>query len=409
MKILQALMISSKSVQNTERVRYRIIAAITFLTAVMLTTLTVLACQVQAYADAPVYSIGEDIPVTFSKSSTKVVFGVRGSWGKGDVSGFTEDARRACYTVYCDSAPAGRVGISVPDELDPGEYVPYSMSLRDEGLVDMTGDDVDCAYTRGGRVAWTYMYMGTDGGDRTLWFALDLLADALDGGSVVPLTFRVVPHEHPAFVHGFRAASPGKGMQGWEDWHCTACGMAVEKGATGSGYSLHKGKTWSLASVLEKDFSWTGKRIRPGLGRVVEYGGSSSIGYGKLSKYKVKYPKRGSRVGTHYMRVTPKGKVAYRVVPRATKVTKVKRYGRKATVKWKRRTAQNDRYVISWSTDRRMRNDRTKTIRNVRRTSVTLKGLKRGKRYYVQVTCMKKVNGKWYESKWRKPTVIKAG
>ena len=74
--------------------------------------------------------------------------------------------------------------------------------------------------------------------------------------------------------------------------------------------------------------------------------------------------------------------------------------GKKLVVKWNKNTAGNG-YQIQYSTSKKFANgNKTKTISKNKTTSVTIKGLKKKKTYYVRIRTYKKVAGKTYYSSW---------
>lgn len=74
--------------------------------------------------------------------------------------------------------------------------------------------------------------------------------------------------------------------------------------------------------------------------------------------------------------------------------------GKKILVKWKKNTAGNG-YQVQYSTSKKFaKGNKTKTISKNKTTSVTIKGLKKKKTYYVRIRTYKKVSGKTYYSSW---------
>lgn len=74
--------------------------------------------------------------------------------------------------------------------------------------------------------------------------------------------------------------------------------------------------------------------------------------------------------------------------------------GKKLVVKWTKNTAGNG-YQIQYSTSNKFaKGNKTKTISKNKTTSLTIKGLKKKKTYYVRIRTYKKVSGKTYYSGW---------
>lgn len=74
--------------------------------------------------------------------------------------------------------------------------------------------------------------------------------------------------------------------------------------------------------------------------------------------------------------------------------------GKKLVVKWGKNTAGNG-YQVQYSTSKKFANgNKTKTISKNKTTSLTIKGLKKKKTYYVRIRTYKKVAGKTYYSSW---------
>lgn len=78
-------------------------------------------------------------------------------------------------------------------------------------------------------------------------------------------------------------------------------------------------------------------------------------------------------------------------------INRVKCVGKKAKISWKR--IPGAKYLVQYSTSRKMK--KAKKI-SAKKTMVTLKGLKKGKKYYVRVRAWKKISGKKVYGKWCK-------
>lgn len=96
------------------------------------------------------------------------------------------------------------------------------------------------------------------------------------------------------------------------------------------------------------------------------------------------------------------------VKPVTVKKTTCSAKNRKGKLKitWKKKSGING-YQVQYSTNKKFKNAKTKTIKNVRTTSKTYKAIKKGKKHYVRVRCYKVVNGKKYYSGWSKVKKVK--
>ncbi len=96
---------------------------------------------------------------------------------------------------------------------------------------------------------------------------------------------------------------------------------------------------------------------------------------------------------------------ATKVTVKATKLTKLLRGKRAFTAKWKKVSAVSG-YQLQYSTSKKFTKKATKT-KKLRKTKLTVRKLKKKKKYYIRVRAYKKVNGKTYYSKWSKAKAIK--
>lgn len=92
-------------------------------------------------------------------------------------------------------------------------------------------------------------------------------------------------------------------------------------------------------------------------------------------------------------------KIKMRIVPAKVKVKSVTpKSGRRISLKWTR-DSKVDGYYIRYSTNKKMQNSKAITIKKNKTTSVTLKNLKRKKKYYIEIYGYKKVKeGKRYKN-----------
>ncbi|MBR4100020.1 MAG: fibronectin type III domain-containing protein [Clostridia bacterium] len=150
-----------------------------------------------------------------------------------------------------------------------------------------------------------------------------------------------------------------------------------------------------------KEFEYTGKSRKPSV-KIYDSKGNAlskkyytvSYAYGRkyVGKYKVTVRLRGKYSGTK--------KLYFKIVPKATKVSKLSSAKKSLTVKIKKQSVQVKGYEVQYSTFEDFQNAKTKTIKNYRTSSVTLKKLKAKTYYYVRVRTYKTVNGTKYYSDW---------
>lgn len=93
---------------------------------------------------------------------------------------------------------------------------------------------------------------------------------------------------------------------------------------------------------------------------------------------------------------------------KGTKIISLKAAKKKVVVKWKKQTKKTKGYQLQYSTDKKFKTGvKMKTINGNKKTSVTLKGLKSKKTYYVRIrTWQKTSTGKAY-STWSKAKKVK--
>ena len=95
------------------------------------------------------------------------------------------------------------------------------------------------------------------------------------------------------------------------------------------------------------------------------------------------------------------GEAKYSIEVKPTTLKSVKRGRRKFTAKWKRAAKKNvTGYQVRYSLKKSMKKSRTKTVKSWKKSSLTVKKLKGGKKYYVQVRTYVKKNGVMYYSTW---------
>ena len=191
-------------------------------------------------------------------------------------------------------------------------------------------------------------------------------------------------------------ASPGK--DGLIKTVCNACGEVLASEV------IAAPKTMILSKRI---YSYSGKLCKPKVTIKDTKGGVIDSG-----NYTVTYAKN-KKVGTASVIVSFKGnytgtmKKTFTIRPKQTKITKITSSKKKIVVKWKKVSAQIDGYEIQYSTSKKFTKKTTKKMSvNKRKTKVTIKKPKPGKKYYVRIRTYKKVkvNGKTKKlySSWSK-------
>lgn len=117
-------------------------------------------------------------------------------------------------------------------------------------------------------------------------------------------------------------------------------------------------------------------------------------------------------VGKAKMTLTGKGNfvgkqtASFKIVPKGTKLTKINKYRKALTVKWKRQSNKMSKtritgYQIQLATNPEFTaNKKTVTVKGYKNTSKKVKKLKSKKKYYVRVRTYKTISGTKYCSPW---------
>jgi hypothetical protein len=101
-------------------------------------------------------------------------------------------------------------------------------------------------------------------------------------------------------------------------------------------------------------------------------------------------------------------KASYTIKVKKPKQKKLKKSGRKITVRWKKLSHKYvTGYQVRYSTNSSMKNAKTKRVKKWSATKAKLKKLKKHRKYYVQVRSYVKINGIYYHSKWSKKKSIR--
>ena len=165
-------------------------------------------------------------------------------------------------------------------------------------------------------------------------------------------------------------------------------------------------------AIPTASYAYTGKRIRP---VPVVTLGEDQLAAG--IDYTVSYS-ANKRVGTATATITGAGQYAgtvskaFKIVPAKVKGVTAKAAGKgKVKVSWAKHKAQTTGFEIRYGTSKAKvkagKGVKTAKAKGAAKKAVTLKGLKSGKRIYVQVRAYKVVDGKTYRSAWSKVASVK--
>lgn len=194
-----------------------------------------------------------------------------------------------------------------------------------------------------------------------------------------------------------------------------ASGSAVSLVHTGAASAYENGvghssaKSLSSASVKlpAKSYAYSGKARKP---QPVVRLGSKALSAG--TDYVVSY-KSNKSVGTATVTVTGTGaysgsaKATFKIVPKGTKVSKLKAGKGALTVSWKRQATQASGYQLQYTAKKSFSGAKSVTVRGSGTTTRKISGLTRGKAYRVRVRTWKKVGSKTYYSSWSAAKSVK--
>ena len=129
--------------------------------------------------------------------------------------------------------------------------------------------------------------------------------------------------------------------------------------------------------------------------------------------YTVSYQAGRKKVGQYHVNVKMKNKycgsktLSFKIVPKATKITKVIKKKKALSISWKKQKKQVSGYQIQVSTSRKFKSKKTKNISGMKKNSTTVSKLKSRKKYYIRIRTWKKKNRKKYYSAWSKVKIGK--
>ncbi len=166
--------------------------------------------------------------------------------------------------------------------------------------------------------------------------------------------------------------------KGKSEVYCDDCGIYL--------YSFTNPKIES-AYLKNTEFVFNNKVHKPKPVVYDEYGSKLENGY----DYTLKYSKGCKNPGVYTVKINYIGRykgseeLYYYILPKATKVTKLKASKGAFTVKWKKLSSNCDGYYIMYSTKKDFSNADSIYIDGKNKTSAKINNLKRKKKYYVMV------------------------
>ncbi len=145
---------------------------------------------------------------------------------------------------------------------------------------------------------------------------------------------------------------------------------------------------------------YTGKAIKPEIkvilgGRTLKAGTDYQLRYAdnkNVGKAKIVITGIGNYTGSKT--------VTFKILPKTTKITSRKGIKGGFSVKWKKQKVQTSGYQVRWSLKSNMYRAKKKLIKSRNKIKFKKTGLKRNRKYYVQVRTYKVVNGEKYYSVW---------
>lgn len=154
-------------------------------------------------------------------------------------------------------------------------------------------------------------------------------------------------------------------------------------------------------------YTYNGKVKTPGL--------KVSVNGTVLTKdnYSVSYGKGRKNVGKYTVKVTLKNDyagsktVSFKINPPKSAVKKLKKGKKSFTVYVKKQSKQTSGYQVQYSTSKKFKSPKTKSLTSYKKTSLKVKKLKKHKKYYVRVRTYKKVGKAKYYSSWSSAKSVK--
>lgn len=129
--------------------------------------------------------------------------------------------------------------------------------------------------------------------------------------------------------------------------------------------------------------------------------------------YSVSYGKGRKNVGKYTVKVTLKNDcagsktVSFKINPPKSAVKKLKKGKKSFTVYVKKQSKQTSGYQVQYSTSKKFKSPKAKSLTSYKKTSLKVKKLKKHKKYYVRVRTYKKVGKAKYYSSWSSAKSVK--
>lgn len=150
-------------------------------------------------------------------------------------------------------------------------------------------------------------------------------------------------------------------------------------------------------------------------GKVKTPGVKVSVNGTVLTKdnYSVLYGKGRKNVGKYTVKVTLKNDyagsktVSFKINPPKSAVKKLKKGKKSFTVYVKKQSKQTSGYQAQYSTSKKFKSPKTKSLTSYKKTKLKVKKLKKHKKYYVRVRTYKKVGKAKYYSSWSSAKSVK--
>ncbi len=150
-------------------------------------------------------------------------------------------------------------------------------------------------------------------------------------------------------------------------------------------------------------------------GKVKTPGVKVSVNGTVLTKdnYSVSYGKGRKNVGKYTVKVTLKNDyagsktVSFKINPPKSAVKKLKKGKKSFTVYVKKQSKQTSGYQVQYSTSKKFKSPKTKSLTSYKKTSLKVKKLKKHKKYYVRVRTYKKIGKAKYYSSWSSAKSVK--
>lgn len=156
----------------------------------------------------------------------------------------------------------------------------------------------------------------------------------------------------------------------------------------------------AVIKLDKSSLEYTGKSLKPKF--------TVKLGQTTLKKnvdYNVTY-KNNKNVGVGTIKISGIGQYTgtkektFTITPTKPSIKSITSKKGKVTVKWSIKAKQNVSYKLQYSTKKSFATYKTVTVKSGKKLSAVLKGLKKGKTYYIRVCAYKKVNGRTIKGKW---------